>query len=581
MIKLEKIEDTLFNPLGIFILYILASGLVIMAFRYIFPGQAVPLVHFSHSWRLIQGFLEYISLFPSLVLSSLVIPFGFKVQERDRNNPYSAKSFQSFKMSIITAIAASTLFGLIFSLALPLARNYEVNLLSQSRLYLLAKERAQGHAATGEWDDTAQFIAICEQIWPNSPDLSRLKIETEIRLEEESLARRSLPEIRTEEASPEPVNATEALAMAETALEEERYFDAHWLATLGGRLARSGSVEKATAARLAGRAWTGVNSLAPNSKESRLYNIYRLKRDAHEALTGEEWIRAYFIFLDLLTLSPDDPDIARYFALSEAGVKQVSFFIDEIEMALGRILSGAVFSFPLEQGRLVMKTSSLSTSTDSAYSIGNEIMAFDRDGRPLWSMEAPFAKILPLARDSGPSLAILFRALDRTDKTKRWEPVVSGSGQGVPGAAELVLPVSWDNFLLLSNARRGLSALSSPDLMRAAENLGSSGYLPQVFQAELLERFVRPLFLLPFSVFAIVLGWRFRAMKRPRYLAIPMLGILPLVFNGSVHFSTGWLNNLGIWAVISLGFKTAALFFGIGIVVLFVASLIILAAEHN
>jgi hypothetical protein len=457
-------------------------------------------------------------------------------------------------------------------------------MLSEAQLYALAKEKAQESAARGEWDDALQFIAICERVWPNGPEHSRLKVEAEIRTEEERLTSINLPDASSASGvapGSVPVDATEALALAETALAEERYFDAHWLATLAGRLAKPGSVEVAAAARLAGRAWSGVNSLEPNSRESRSYNIYRLKREGYEALVTQEWIRSYYIFLELMTLSPEDPDVQKYFALSEEGVKQAAFFVDEIEMTLGRILSGAVYSLPLGTGRLAMRISSLSTSPDTAYGIGVEILAFDREGQNLWSMEAPFAKIVPLNLDSGSSTAVLLRALDRADKNKRWEPAIKGIGKNPPDNAEIVLPVSWEIFNLISNMRRGLSALSSSDLKRNAQSLGFCGYLPQVFEAELLERFIRPLFLLPLGILVIAFGWQFRALKRPRYMAIPMLGILPVVFNGSVHFSRSWLHDLGIWAVVSFGFNSAAIFFGAGILVLLILSLIILAAKPN
>jgi hypothetical protein len=64
-------------------------------------------------------------------------------------------------------------------------------------------------------------------------------------------------------------------------------------------------------------------------------------------------------------------------------------------------------------------------------------------------------------------------------------------------------------------------------------------------------------------------------------MAVPMLGILPVVFNGSIHFSRSFLNHLGIWAVTSFGFTSAAIFFGAGILVLLVLSLIVLAAKPN
>ena len=553
-----------------------------MIFRFFFPSEAVPLAYFSTQWRLTNGLLEYFSLFPALALSSLVIPFGFIIRPVDRDSSFSPKFFQSLNSSILTAITASAIYGLLFFLIIPLVQDFRTTLLSESQLYTLSKERAQISAARSEWEDTLQYTSICERIWPNGPEHSRLKLEAEIRTEENRLASRNyhepLPASQDTQGSM-PVDVTEALTLAEKALAEERYFDAHWLATLAGRLAIPGSVEVATATRLAGRAWSGINSLSPNSRETLTYNIYKLKRDGYEALVIGEYIRSYYIFLDLLTLSPDDPDVKKYFALSEEGVKKAAFFVDEIEMTFGGILSGAVYSLPFEKGRMAMRISSLSTSPDTAYGMGVEIMAFDNFGMDLWSMEAPFAKITPVTLDSVPSTVILLRALDRTNKYISWEPEIKGEGKSA--GAEIVLPISWDNFNLISNVRRGLSTLSSSDLKRAADNLASCGYLPQVFETELLERFIRPLFLLPLGIFAIALGWRLRALKRPRYMAVPMLGILPMVFNGSVHFSRSFLNHLGIWAVTSFGFTTAAIFFGAGILVIFIMSLIFLAAKPN
>ena len=604
-------KESFSSPLGVFIIYVLASALAIMGFRFIFPGEAAPLAHFSVSWRLIRGLLEFIGLFPALAFSALVIPFGLKIHAREKIAPFSPQFLQFLKLPIFTAIVAAGLFSLLIFLVLPLARDYEANLRFQSQLYRFAKEEALKEAAGEEWVEAAQFLAICERIWPGGPEHAKLKTEADIRTEQKRLSQepplnaRAVAS-RTGLPGPQPPNVTEALALAETALAEERYFEAHWLATLGGRLAKPDSVEMARARRLAGRAWSGVNSLAPNIRETKAYNIYRLKREGYEALNTEEWIRAYYIFRELLDLSPDDPDAHKYLALSEEGVKQVAFFIDEMELTLGKILTGAVFSLPMNSGRLVMRIASLSTFPDSAYCMGVEMRAFDRDGRPLWSMETPYVKIFPLvlasrggtstepqsgegspltprasAAGSGPGLVVLLRSLDRTDKNRRWEPVVRSPGQNAPSSIQITLPVSWENFLLLSNIHRGLSSLSPADLKRAAENLGSCGYQAQVFETELIRRFAEPLLLLPLGIFAIVIGWRYRALKRSRYMGILMLGILPLVFNGAVNLCRGWVYNLGILAVVSLGFTAAAVIFAAGITVLLVLFLIMLAAQHG
>ena len=581
-------KETIFSPLGIFIMYILASSLVIMGFRFIYAGEAVPLSYFSFSWRLIRGALDVLDIFPALALSALVIPFGFKIRPRETINPFSPHFLQSLKTSIITAIAAAAVYALLFSLALPIARDYEANLRFQGQLHRLARERAIEHAARGEWAQAAQFLAICERIWPGGYQVAGLHAETQNRLEEQRRFDAPLFDAPPPPGLPDqrPMNVTDALTLAQAALTEERYFDAHWLATMASRLASPNSPEDAAARRLSSLAWDGVNSLAPTMQETHAFYVFRLKRDGFEALNTQEWIRAYYIFLRLLELSPQDPDVHRFFAMSEEGLRQVAFFIDEMDMTMGNILTGAVFSLPFESGRVVMRFSSISVFPDAAYCMNAEILAFDRDGRLLWSMEAPYAKIFPLSFTPGTPgvprqrLAVLLRSLDRLDESLRWEPVVESFAQSAPYSAQIALEVSWDNFVLLSDVRRGLSGLSIEELRRAAENLRFLGYAPEVFQVELLRRFTEPLLLLLLGVLAIALGWRYRALKHPRFLGFVMLGILPLVFNALVIFCRTWLGNLGILAVVSLGFTTAAFLFGAGLLLLFVVFLIMLASQH-
>jgi hypothetical protein len=587
MIKLNK--EKIVSAPGIFIIYMLASSAAILGFRMIFPGEAPPLDYFSSRWRLLQGVLDLFSLFPALALSALVLPFGLKASPQEKFTVFSPKFFQSLKAPVLTAIAAAGIYGALFFLAIPMARDYEAELRRQGSLYRLAKEQARKHADLDEWAEAARLVAICERIWPQGPEIEKIRTESSIRMEEARQVQPSPTEKRRNEPAvswpnlpnQQPLNAAEALTMAETAMNEERYYDAHWLAALGGRLAAPGSAETAAAARLASRAWNAVSSLEPNSRETRAYRIYRLKRDGYEALVSEDWIRSYYIFLELSGLAPEDPDAAAYLSLSGQGTARVAFFTDEMELTLGKIFTGAVFSLPLGTGRAVIRFSSLSILSDSAYGMGAEILAFDRDGRPAWRMEAPYVKILPFSLDWGSRVTMLMRALDRGDKTERYDPLSQGMGEQAPEDALITLDLSLDDFFLLSELRQGPENLSARDLLAASRMAGNYGYLPQVLEAELIRRFAEPAVFLPVAVLVLVIAWRFRAQKRPRYLGIPMMAILPLVLNGAVHFYRGCVNNLGIWAVITLGFGSAAMVFAVGILVLFILSLIILAAQHG
>jgi hypothetical protein len=250
-------------------------------------------------------------------------------------------------------------------------------------------------------------------------------------------------------------------------------------------------------------------------------------------------------------------------------------------LSLGEILTGAVFSLPGGRGgRAVLRFSSLSSSPDYAYGMGLEYLSLDAQARPLTRLQAPYAKLLPITIDGKPQVLVLMRALDRHDPGKSWEPEWNLGGG--PGAeARITLDISFENFLLLSQIRQGLANMQIGDLFTASKTFGAAGYVPQVFEAEVLNRLGTALFFLPMAVFSIIIGWRYRARSRPRYLFIVLLPILPVVFNGIAFLYRTVLNTAGIWLVLTLGFSAALGIFIAALAVSFFLSLIILAAQHG
>jgi hypothetical protein len=588
------------SPGGIFIIYLLVSSLAILGFRLVFPPETAPLQSFSFHWRLIEGVLDIIGLFPALALSALVIPVGLRNAGAEKFTPFSPRFLEKLKGSIITAICAVGIYGLLFFLVLPLAENYRTTMRFESYLFRLAKARALDHMAEGEWPEAAQFIAICERIWPDSPETAYIRTETAINMEELRISQAEAwaqerydlkeeqgPVYRGIPGQREAVNATEALVMADNAMGEERYYDAHWLATLAERLARRGSPEAAAAVRLASQAWNAISSLEPNSREMLSYRLYRLKREGYEAMIAEDWIRAYYVFKDLYGQIPDDPDVVHFLELCEQGITQVAFFTDEMELTLGEILTGAVFSLPVRSaetgrnGRMVLRVDSLSTFLDYSYGMGIEILAFSDGGQLLYHVEAPYAKFIPMNLGTEPRLILMMRALDREDSRIRWEPVWSGPERSPIGDSQIMLDLVYEDFLLLTKAEGGPEKLLIGDLFAAGKKLGAYGYVPQVFQAEIIYRIADAAFFLPMTILSIIVGWRYRAKRRPRYMSFLMLAILPLVFNGLVHLYRSFLNTLGIWLVISFGFSQALFIFGAGILLLFILTLVALAAQQG
>ncbi|GHV67987.1 hypothetical protein AGMMS49928_06310 [Spirochaetia bacterium] len=589
----------LLSPTGIFIIYSLASALIIMGFRFFFPPSPPPLPYFYVPWRLNQGLLTFLDLFPALALSSLVVPFGFRNIKLEEFSAFSSRFLEAIKNSIIAAIVVVAVYGLLFFLISPLARNREDIMRAQGSLYTLAKQRAQESAEEKDWAQAYQFVDICERIWPLSAEMEKLRVSVSVGMDK-------LRGSRSDHGPPEnektpgssaalagipgqraPVDADEALAMAQKSLDEQRYYDAHWLAGLAGRLARPNSIEAQAAVKLTSEIWNLLTSITPNQREEEAWSLYRLKREGYEWMVSGDWIRAYYLFRAHQALGPGDPDVVNFLALCQKGISEIAFFIDEIELAVGEILTGAVFSLPAEtepgkNGRVALRISSLSTSGDYSYGVGIELMAFDRDENFLYRLTAPYGKIVPMTVNGSSRLVLLMRALDRYDETKRWEPERTNlDDETVPGTGELVMNMVYEDFLVLSNIRRGPENLETADLLEAEKRLGDFGFVPQVFQAEIIYRFCEPVFFLPITILIILLGWRFRAKTKPRYSGGPMLLILPVVFYGMVHIYRSCLNNLAIWSVVSFGYIPSLILFVSGTIIFFVLSLILLSSQHG
>jgi hypothetical protein len=594
-----SLKTLVFSPGGIAIVYILTAFLGIMGFRYIFPPEAAPLPLFSVPWRFIRGAEDFIRLFPALCLSALVLPFGFRNNLDLAFDSFSRRFSEIFRGHIFTAIGMSTVYGLLFLVVLPLMQDMEADKRFQGHLFRESQSKARAYAAEEAWIEAARMVALCEGIWPESPEMERLKQDVYVNLETYNILNSGQDAAERESPLPEreeggrvlgqrnPVDAREALNFAETAFAEERYYDAHWLAFLARRIARPGSVETRTAADLASKAWNAIASLEPNSREAQAYSRYHLKRSGYEAMAAEDWIRGYYIFKEYAELSPGDPDVINFIKLCEGGIGGIAFFTDEIELAVGEILTGALFSLPrrtasgLADGRVVARIRSLSAFSDTSYGIDAELMAFDRDGRLLYRLEAPYVKMTPITLDGVPRVALLMRALDRHNRNLRWEPRWDGPERPGLGDAQLILDVSYRDFLLLARARRGPDNFLLGDLFEAEKRLGSLGYAPQVFQALIVRRLAEPALFLPLTILVIVMGWRYRAKRRPRYMGLPLLFLLPLVFNGLAHIYRGMIRALSVLMALSLSFSLVIPFFIAGALILFIGALLILAAQHG
>jgi hypothetical protein len=577
-------------PPAIFFEYLIACAVLTLGFRLLFPVSRPPLALYSSGWRFTEWILEFVNFFPALTMSGLMIPFSRKIGEFEGGRRFSGDFLRKLRLPILTVIIAAMMYGTLFFLVRPLAGEARERMLFRGELYADSRDKAMSHARMEEWTEAFRFATICEQIWPNNPDVSELikDIDAEF-YRSQYLQDRVAPTERPQGSDPReraPVDAAEALRFGEEALAEERYYDAHWLATLAGRLAKAGSIEAIESMRLAGRAWNAIESLAPSGREQELRRVYQLKRSGYEAMVERDWIKGYYIFKELIGLSPDDPDAADFLRRCETETLQIAFFADELELTLGDVLTEAVFSLPRynsageADGRLVLRVGALSTFSDYSYGFDIDLVAVDSAGSLSNRMEAPYAKFLPKTINGEGMVVLLLQSLDRRNPNLRWGPVWTGPGQVEMGGVDLPLYLSYENFLLITRIRRGLEHFQIPSLFAAEQNLAPYGYIRELFRAQAITRIAEPLFFLPLFILALVVAWRFRPQRQPRYLAIPMLVIMPVVFLACTVMYRSLINALSIGMALILSFSASMVILGIAVSVFFFLSLIILVSQR-
>ena len=587
-------RETMRSPGFIFAAYVVAASVLILIFRMIFPGESAPLPIFSMDWRLTRGLLDIITLFPALVFSALVIPFGFFQGDAENFTKFSSRLFSKMTPAVITAISATLIYAVLFFLVFPLAKNSENTMQYHGEVYLMAKEGAITSASEGDWLEASQFIGICDSIWENSPDLIELRADVDSNLREiRSTERPALPpdvSILSLPGYREPFNTAEALSMSQTALRENRLMDAHWLATLGERLAREGSIEAANASRLAAETWNLIEEHRPTANELRAFSLYEQKMSGYNAMRSGDYIRAFYIFKELSETGPHDPDVENFLVVSERGAREIAFFVNDMEVSPGKKLADLVLSLPWNtaggQGRSVMRISSLSSTADYAYGVGIEYMVFDTSGgpnatRPLFSMEAQYAKFLPITINGENKVLVMMRVLDMYDSSVLIEPQWTNQEGRAPGTAQITLDIHYDTFIKLSNMWQGLPGMQINQLFNARKIAMEKGYVPEVIESEIFSRLGACLFFLPMAILVIVLGWRFRARKRSRYFFVLSLPVLPLVFTGFTYICRIGLSTIGTSLILAVGFSAALTIFFVFLSLSIILSLILLAAQHS
>jgi tetratricopeptide (TPR) repeat protein len=415
----------------------------------------------------------------------------------------------------------------------------------------------------------------------------------EIRNQALSLTQAAAQQANVRPAAParpaiDPTDSAQALFdKAKAAYARKDWFAAHSYAQAAASL----DPRRTDALRLAAQAWDALGEVATNLDDRARAELYRQKRDAYLLLASNP-VAAYYRFSDLAVKYPQDVDIATYRAQARDDMARAVFFLDEARRLEPLPGTRDILFFNPTAGNAreaVYIGKMVEQSDGAAYFFDVEAIHYDAEGRVTWHFTAPYGKRSAdtVPAGSGASGAapaqrtVLLHAVDRTNARVETRAIYTQGSRPAGERDILLLSPSLEELRALSSRPDTAVSAGIADLLRVRADLGAFGASRPALTIEMAMKMVMPFVFLVVSLFAVSLGWGFRArggFPRLGMIVVPavpvVLAVLTLLYVHAHRVITGF-------AVLALGLPTTLVVLGVLELALLAAALVTLAGQTN
>jgi hypothetical protein len=377
----------------------------------------------------------------------------------------------------------------------------------------------------------------------------------------------------------DPTDSAQALLdKAKAAFDRHDYFAAHSYAQAANTL----DPRRTDALRLSSQAWDALGQMAATETDQARAALFRQKKDAYALLTSNP-IAAYYQFQALAARYPRDTDIQTYLAKAAQLIAAEVFFLNEaktLEPLPGTqdILFLNTVTRTATEAVFIGKMVELPDGTAYFYDI--EAIRYDSTGAVAWHFSAPYGKrTADAASGTGTLRAVMMHGVDRSDSRLQARPVYL---QGSRPAAErdvLLLTPTIEELHALSSGADAPAAMSITDLLRLRNDLGLFGLARPAFTIEMAMKMVMPFIYLIVSMFAVSLGWGFRARGRLPVFGIIVIPAIPVVMAVLTLLYVHAHRIIAGFAVLALGLPAALVLLGVLQLALLAGALVTLAGQ--
>ena len=569
----------IFKTLIIIFSYMLICflGCIIFAIVQEDPYTGTVLPHSVVLYKILQAILIFVEIVPSICGTGALIglSWGFSQKSTDITR-FSKIQLANLKSVLIISLFSTVLCFVFSEFIRPICNNKTTKIENEAHNYVDYFYYANQYKTQNKYDLAEFYIENALKIYPDSKQALALSKEIEfLAVDTVSEEYSSLEEMAKFVANIDSAPKTpeeEVLYLLKTSLthyENGDYFNSHYYATQAQYLATEGSLNHQTAKNIAADSWNKI-SATENKYDKDLAELFAEKKRGYVALLEEDYIKAYYIFENLVDKGFNDKDIIFYKDISEQGLLNITFFSDETD-ALRRFESfrDVYFTITSEDGKkdviYIRGITILENAGQFVQYFRNFAMySYDKDGKFLKSVFTPYAKMVALpVKSLGDSLNnkeinkngyipyVLLKSVDRYSSNTQVAPIYNFAGD-YPFKSEdnyMILEMPYEDFNLIRQASIGHKEMPIPSLFQFAKKAVNYGYSSAIFSYSLTSRICYPLFLMICFIFVGLFAWNYRLMPGRQisfrwYLTFPIFNILifliyhALDYFGDIFFFT-------------------------------------------
>lgn len=522
-------------------------------------------------YKILTGFERFGKFLPVIMITGFIVTFSvhFGRNPEGSTTRFSKAMVDRFRIVVIVAISISFLLTFsseVLTMLVARRKNFIVNRPKIVNEYINVGNKLFDN---GYYERAMNYADAALKLSPNNKKAVDLKDRSDVEI---NRARTSNLRFKLYESVEEAekvdhvvidaqqINEVYQLYLkAEEAYDKKEWFNAHYYAELGVKLATPKDPNLEALKKISTAAWNNLTEYHNLSKTEN-QQLFDKKYEGYLALVEKNDLKAYYIFRELYQTSREfqsDPDVVFYLQIAENRINERYFFMDEtFELKSFESANNVYFAYTYEDGSrdiVYFKGLTLVSGTGNSiqYLRDLSIISVSRQGEIFRTMKVPYAKVLPVSVDTltptTKSLMGIGEGIDRVPyvmlkSVARDAPGVESvpeykyqNGETATTPEYMLLSIPYDEFLILENSTLSPESIPLPTLFKLVYMASKYGFSSEVYGQVLMNRLFYPLWMFIIFILLASFAWNSRIGTTQYFKLSWALAFVPFIILSAVY----------------------------------------------